>query len=59
MELIERPTPLPDDLSVCLATFCEGLVLAVREFTRAEFFDDTRETLHQRFDDDADLWVAH
>ena len=59
MRLFEHPNPLPGDISVCFASFCEAFVLAVREFIRAEFFDDTRETLHPRLDDDADLWVAH
>ena len=55
MKLFERPNPLPGDISVCFATFCEAFVLAVREFIRAEFFVDTRETLHPRLDDAADL----
>ena len=59
MELIEPPTPLLGDISVWLATYCKAFVHAVRELMRAELFDDTRETLHPRLDDDADVWVAH
>ena len=55
MDLIERPTPLPVDISVRLATFSEVVVLAVHKLTRAEFFDDTRESIHLRLDDDTDL----
>ena len=57
--MIERPTPLPGDISKCLATFCEAFVLAVRGLIRAEFFDDRREKLHPRFAAAAGLWVAH
>ena len=47
MGLIERPSPLLGDISVWLAIFCEAFVHAVPALMRAEFFDDTRETLHR------------
>ena len=58
MELIERPTPLPGDISRWLATFCEAFVLAVPEPMRSEFIDDMREALRPRLVDDAGVWVA-
>jgi len=58
MELIERPTPLPGDISGWLATFCEAFVLAVPEPMRSEFIDDMREALRPRLVDDAGVWVA-
>ncbi len=58
IELIERPTPLPGDISGWLATFCEAFVLAVPEPMRTEFIDQVREALRPRLVDDAGVWVA-
>ncbi len=58
IELIERPTPLPGDISGWLATFCEAFVLAVPETMRSEFIDQVREALRPRLVDDAGVWVA-
>ncbi len=56
--LIDRPTPLPGDISDWLATFAEAFVLAVPEPMRAEFIDEVREALRPRLVDDAGVWVA-
>ena len=58
IELIERPTPLPGDISGWLSTFCEAFVLAVPEPMRSEFIDHVREALRPRLVDDAGVWVA-
>ena len=58
MELIERPTPLPGDISGWLATFCEAFVLAVPESIRSAFIDDVREALRPRLVDGTGVWVA-
>ncbi len=58
IELIERPTPLPGDITGWLATFCEAFVLAVPEPMRTAFIDDVREALRPRLVDDAGVWVA-
>ena len=59
MGLIERSTQLSGEISICLATFCEAFVLAVRELIRAEFFDDAHETFRLRPDDNAVLRAMH
>jgi SAM-dependent methyltransferase len=56
--LIERPTPLPGDITGWLATFAEAFVLAVPRPMRQEFIDEVREELRPRLVDDAGVWVA-
>ncbi len=56
--LIERPTPLPGDITGWLATFAESFVLAVPEPLRAEFIEDVREALRPRLVNDDGVWVA-
>ena len=56
--LIERPTPLPGDITGWLATFAESFVLAVPEPERAEFIEDVREALRPRLVNDDGVWVA-
>lgn len=58
IELIERPTPLPGDISGWLATFGEAFVLAAPEAMRAGLMDEVREALRPRLVDDAGVWVA-
>ena len=58
IELIDRPTPLPGDISGWLATFCEAFILSVPEPMRAEFLDQLREALRPRLVDEAGVWVA-
>jgi SAM-dependent methyltransferase len=58
IELIERPTRLPGDISGWLATFGEAFVLAAPESMRQGLIDEVRDALRPRLVDDAGVWVA-
>lgn len=58
IELIERPTPLPNELQNWLDTFAEPFLSVVPEAERPAFKDEVAETLAPDLLQDDGTWVA-
>jgi SAM-dependent methyltransferase len=56
--LFERPTPLPGDIGVWLATFAQTQLAAVAAGERAALVDEVREELRPDLCDAQGLWTA-
>ncbi len=56
--LIQRPTPLPGDITGWLETFGESFTHALPEGERAGYLEDVRSTLEPQLRDESGTWVA-
>ncbi|HUA32539.1 MAG TPA: class I SAM-dependent methyltransferase [Candidatus Binataceae bacterium] len=58
IELIQRPTPLPGDVSGWLETFAESFIIKLPAADRPAFIDEVRGELAPKLKDSSGTWIA-